>query len=227
MLTERDRELTSWIVRVGATRPVDLMLRFSVGRTVAYRRVKELVDAGLVVRHRLMHGDDGVLTATKAGLRFTESDHLMLASVSLASITHTLACASITALIERDLVGGALYTDREHRASEANMTKPLGSAVVGHTNTGQRRLHRPDMIVIRDFPVGGIEAIEVELAVKKRERVEDILRGYRRNPAVTKVRYYAPDNVAAVVRRASEATNTLDIVDVLALPDCIGERRLA
>jgi hypothetical protein len=152
VLTERDRALAAWIGRVGAARPSDVMLFLGLGRTVTYRRIKELVDNGLVERHRLMHGDDGVLTATKTGLRFAGIDHLMLASISLASIRHTLTCATVTALIERDLRSGVLLTDREHRASEARTGRTIGSAVIGHTNTGQQRLHKPDMVLVGDYP---------------------------------------------------------------------------
>jgi hypothetical protein len=190
------------------------MLRFGLGRTATYRRVKELVSHGLVERHRLIHADDGILTATKDGLRFARIDHLTLASISLASVSHTLACATVTASIERDLSGGGLLTEREHRATEARSGRPLGSAVVGHTRSGQRRLHQPDMVVIWDYPRGGLTAIEVELTVKRRERIDEILRGYRRNNLVTAVQYYAPATVAEVVQRATVQTGTTDLVSI-------------
>lgn len=214
MLTDRDRTLARWIGRVGATRPSDLMLRFGLGRTATYRRLKELVDHELVERHRLMHADEGILTATKAGLRFAGIEHLTLATVSLASVTHTLACATVTASIERDLSGGGLLTEREHRATEGRSGRPLGSAVIGHTSSGHRKLHQPDMVVIWDYPRGGLTAIEVELTVKRRERIAEILRGYRRNNLVTAVQYYAPASVADVVQKAAALTGTTDLVTI-------------
>jgi hypothetical protein len=155
------------------------MLRFGLGRTATYRRLKVLVDHGLVERRRLIHGDDGILTTTKDGLRFAGMDHLTLASISLASVSHTLACATVTASIEPNLSGGGLLTERQHRATEARSGRPLGSAVIGHTSSGQRKLHQPDMVVIWDYPRGGLTAIEVN----------------------------SPSSVASASRRSSAATD--------------------
>lgn len=55
MLTARDREIVKWIGRHGAVRTEHVMMRFSIGRTAAYRRLHELVDYGLVRRHRLLY----------------------------------------------------------------------------------------------------------------------------------------------------------------------------
>lgn len=68
MLTARDRELLHWLGRIGIARTSDLMVRFGIGRTVAYRRVKALVDYGLVERHHVLHADDGLLLVTVGGL---------------------------------------------------------------------------------------------------------------------------------------------------------------
>jgi len=64
VLTTRDREIVTWIGRQGVVRAEHVMTRFSIGRTAAYRRLHELVDYGLVRRHRLLYNDVGLLTAT-------------------------------------------------------------------------------------------------------------------------------------------------------------------
>ncbi len=64
MLTERDITIAEWIGRQGAVRAEHVMTRFAIGRTAAYRRLHELVDFGLVRRHRLLYNDGGLLTAT-------------------------------------------------------------------------------------------------------------------------------------------------------------------
>ena len=59
MLTQRDIAITEWVGRQGAVRAEHVMARFSIGRTVAYRRLHELVDFGCC-------GDTGSSTAMAA-----------------------------------------------------------------------------------------------------------------------------------------------------------------
>ena len=46
----------------------DVMARFGVGRTVGYRRLRALVDHGLVTRSRLLYGQPALYVATREGL---------------------------------------------------------------------------------------------------------------------------------------------------------------
>ena len=81
MLTERDMTIVKWIGRQGAVRAEHVMTRFSIGRTATHRRLHELVEFGLVRRHRLLYNDGGLLTATAEGLRCAGLDRLCLAMI--------------------------------------------------------------------------------------------------------------------------------------------------
>ena len=66
MVTERDRSVVAWVAVIGAVSAQDVMARFGVGRTVAYRRLGRLVDYGLLARvaaglrpARVVHRDQG------------------------------------------------------------------------------------------------------------------------------------------------------------------------
>ena len=48
VVTDRDRSVVAWVAVIGAVSVVDVMARFGVGRTVAYRRLRALVDYGLL-----------------------------------------------------------------------------------------------------------------------------------------------------------------------------------
>lgn len=72
MLTKRDREIVRWIGRHGAVQAQHVMTRFSIGRTACYRRLHELVEFGLIRRHRLLYNDGGLLTATADGLQWAD-----------------------------------------------------------------------------------------------------------------------------------------------------------
>ena len=64
LLTARDRELVAWIGRFGAVEADQVMGWFGVGRTAAYRRLRACVDAELVPRVRVLHGEPGLYVAS-------------------------------------------------------------------------------------------------------------------------------------------------------------------
>jgi hypothetical protein len=68
-MTNRDRELVGWVARFGAASTEDVLARFGLGRTAGCRRIRACVDAGLVDRVRLLHGEPGLLVITRRGLR--------------------------------------------------------------------------------------------------------------------------------------------------------------
>ena len=114
-----------------------------MGRTAAYRRLAELVDYGLLRRHRVLYNEGGLLTATAEGLRAAGLQQLRPVRIVLAQVPHMLTSATLAAQLERRLGDQTLLTDREHRAAENAIGKPLGSAITGPLNDGLNRLHRP------------------------------------------------------------------------------------
>lgn len=205
-----------WIGRQGAVRAEHVMTRFSMGRTATYRRLHELVDFGLVRRHRLLYNDGGLLTATAEGLRCAGLDRLTLARISLAMVPHMIASAALAAELEPQLHGGTLLSDREHRAAENAAGEPIASAIIGIHQTGHQGLHRPDFALVRRDG-DEIVAIEVELTLKNRPRLERILRGYLRNQNVTKVRYHTSQPIADAVRRAARAVGADAVLELAPL----------
>jgi hypothetical protein len=217
MLTDRDMTITEWIGRQGAVRAEHVMTRFSIGRTVTYRRLHELVELGLVRRHRLLYNDGGLLTATADGLRCAGLDRLTPARLSLALVPHMIASAALAAELEPRLRDGTLFSDREHRAAEDAAGEPIASAIIGSHQNGHQGLHGPDFALVRRNGEE-IVAVEVELTLKNRTRLERILRGYLRNQNLTLVRYHAAPPIADAVRRAARAVGADAILELAPLP---------
>jgi hypothetical protein len=217
MLTERDMTIVEWIGRQGAARAEHVMSRFSIGRTATYRRLHELVDFGLVRRHRLLYNDGGLLTATSEGLRCVGLDRLTPARISLAPVPHMIASAALAAELEPHLRDGTLLSDREHRAAENAAGGPIASAIIDSRQNGHKGLHRPDFALVRRDG-GEIIAVEVELTLKNRTRLERILRGYLRNQNVTVVRYHTAPPIAEAIRRAAPAVGADAILELAGLP---------
>jgi hypothetical protein len=216
MLTERDMTIAEWIGRQGAVRAEHVMTRYSIGRTATYRRLHELVESGLVRRHRLLDNDGGLLTATAEGLRWTGLDRLAPARISLALVPHMVASAALAAELEPTLTAERLLSDREHRAAENAADEPIASAIVGKQSDGRPGLHRPDFALITR---GGqqVTAVEVELTLKNRTRLERILRGYLRNQNVKVVRYHAAPQIADAVTRAARTVGADGILELAPL----------
>jgi hypothetical protein len=212
MLTVRDGELVEWLGRLGAAGVEHVMARFGMGRTVAYRRLAACVQAGVIERARLVHGEPALYVATRLGLAYTGLSQLEVCRVSVASVSHWRACADVALQLAGE---GRVRSVRELRVAERDAGRPIASAIIGELPGGGAKLHRPDLVL--RAPDGSTIAVEVELAVKGATRLERILRGYAHNRQLTGVRYYASPQAARAVRRASRLARTTDLVEVRAL----------
>ncbi|HXV05118.1 MAG TPA: hypothetical protein VFP23_04370 [Solirubrobacterales bacterium] len=188
----RDRELIRYVGRHGAVSIEHVMAALRMGRTVAYRRVAVLIEAGFLARLSLLHAEPSLLCATRAGLRYAGLG-LSPAPVSPGSVDHYLRCASTAQLLAEEFGAERILMERELVMWERIEAKPIASA-----RLGERRLHRPDLAV---FDEAGTIAIEVELSAKAPRRLAAIMRGWRRASWVAGVRYYC---AAGAARRAVE-----------------------
>ena len=132
-------------------------------------------------------------------------------------LPHTIASAGLAALLEPELTDQTLLSDREHRAAERAAAQPLASAIMGSERRDQRGLHRPDLVLI-GASAEPIIAIEIELTLKTKARLERILRGYLRNRNLATVRYYALPRIANAVARAARATGADALLQLACLP---------
>jgi len=92
LITDRDTEIVRWVGVLGAAGAEDIMGRFGMGRTVAYRRLRILVHAGLVERVRLLHAQPALYVATREGLAFAGLPHVQPAAVGPVSVRHWTLC---------------------------------------------------------------------------------------------------------------------------------------
>ncbi len=213
MITDRDLELARWVGRVGVARTTDLAARFDMGRTAAYRRVKELVDQGLVERHRILHADDGLLMPTTRGLRAAGLESLRKPVVRLDQLEHAILVAQFIAHYEPRLRERVLLTERELIAAEAEAGNPIGSSIQ-RSHDGFPRFHRPDIVVGQKALQTDLVAIEIERSVKQKSRLDAILKGYLRNPNVAAVHYWATAPAAKAVQGAVKRVGVGELVTI-------------
>ena len=129
-----------------------------------------------------------------------------------------IASAALAAELEPQLDDETLLSDREHRAAENAAGEPIASAIIGSQRDGHGGLHRPDFALVAHVTVDDVIAVEVELTLKNRTRLERILRGYLRNQNVSVVRYHAAPPIVEAVRRAARAVGAEAIIELAPLP---------
>ena len=210
----REREIVSWIGRMGAVSVEHVRRRWEVGRSVAYALVARLVEAGLIERVATLPGDPTLLRATHDGLRYARLG-LAVAKVNPGQVDHWLACGDVAVWAEGQWGTDGLMSERELRFAELDSRRPIGSAVVGELPSGRELLHRPDLLVTDN---GSPVAIEVELTPKAPRRLEQLVRAWRRARHVDQVLYVVPSGpTERAVRRAIDRKAARERVEVLEL----------
>src|SRR3954452_15246558 len=103
------------------------MARFGVGRTVGYRRLRALVDHGLLSRVRLVYGQPALYVATVDGVACAGLGELAPARVNEASVRHWALCARLAVVLEqRERV--EVWGEPRLRAAERQGRRPGGPA---------------------------------------------------------------------------------------------------
>jgi hypothetical protein len=225
LVTERDRSVVAWAAVIGTVSTQDVMEQLGLGRTVGYRRLRVLVDQGLLERARLVHGQPALYVATREGIAWAGIPHLDPARVGLATTRHWAVCARLAVILGREHGGAELWGEPRLRAAELHAGRPIASAELGRLPDGRPRLRRPDLVMFP--PDTAPVAVEVELSVKAARRLEAICRAWARCRLVSEVRYYAPPHVARAVSRAVSVVHAHDVIRVVLIDDALNSKEVA
>ena len=175
-ITARDLEILKAINSFGFVDINYIIKRFNMHSTAAYRRLHQLVKNDLLIHQGLLHRQPGVYRGTKLSTEFSHDVLPPLKSVSLATYDHQLKVAHLS-LVLLEKSGGEFITQRHIRNQS-------GISAVG------QKSHKSDGTLV--LPNKRI-AIEVELTPKSRERLEKIIRHYRKELAYQEVWYFCGD----------------------------------
>lgn len=197
---DRDGEVLRWVNGFGFTSAEQIRTFMNIGSTAAYVRVKKLVEGGYLTRERIFHGQARIHKVTKKGVIASGDSVLPLGYVNLGTFRHDCKLVDLGLMLERE-TGGCFVPERRLRHDE-------GLSGIG--NQG----HVPDgyLYIGNDKPV----AIELELSVKSRARIESIIEGYGGNLGVKEVWYYT-DQIA-VERVLEKAARGFSFIKIKKLP---------
>jgi hypothetical protein len=210
-ISERDLEVLEFVARFG-TVPRDVVAKWAgTGRAVTAARERRLREAGLAEVLPGV-GDTGRLViCTRSGLRAVFRGELPVTRFSPGMVRHTAEVARVGIELERE--GATVLSEREILAAERIAGQRIYSASVS-----ERSFHRPDLVTVGEAG----EVIEVELTAKAPDRLNSILRAWRRavmDGKAARVRYFCAGASADSVRRSIERTRTSQVISVYELPD--------
>ena len=215
--SERDAQIVGWVGALGAAGAEHVMGRFQMGRSWAYARLERLSSDGLLEQRALLHRRPALYVASAAGLRWRGLGRLGVCRVRPGGFEHAWALAQSAVALHELLPEWRMLSEREIRAHERDERELLASARVGALTRDRPALHRPDLALID--PQGQVFAVEVELSVKARARLEAICTGWARARHLRHVYYLAAPAAAGAVLRAVHETRSQDRITVLALDD--------
>jgi hypothetical protein len=208
-ISKRDVEVLEFIARFGVVPRSAVATWAGTSRTVTLTRERRLREAGLIEVSPGVGGSGRLLICTKTGLRLAGRADLRLAQLSLQTIQHESAVASLAAGLER--AGDRTLSEREILAQERAAGERVFSA-----SLSRGRFHRADLLRV-DMPDMAPEAVEVELTTKGANRLDEILRAWRRAVAERRVRrvvYRCSSATRPFVERAVQRTRTATAITV-------------
>ncbi len=193
----------AWSTGLGAVTPQALAEREQVPIVTASERLDEAVRSGFMDRHSLLVNYPALYTVTAEGRRLARKhagagSHVSpkgsgVSRVGIKDMRHMIACAGVTAALERRYPDHRVIGERELRRDEHDAGRRLASVEIA--GAGRRRSHLPDIVV---WPPGTPEgpaplpvAVEVELTKKTREELLENLRAWAWCRTIEAVVYFA------------------------------------
>lgn len=188
-ITERDKEVLTWISRHSYVTVTQVEKLFGVSRQIAYRILRRLKDYGFL-KNDLVLRSLGLFYATEEGIEVAEIDLNPIQKVgNLSEIRHELMIVDLEVeLLIQDKVQGVTsewITTREIKRERYKNAEKIQSENLKHGKLvkGQKD-DIPDAYYTRD---GLRAAIEVELSRKHKERIKEKLKTYDTEIAANRI----------------------------------------
>jgi hypothetical protein len=123
------------------------MAGFGLGRTVGHRLLRALVEAGLLGRWRLVHGQPTLFVATREGIAWAGMPQVDPARVGVSTTPHWALCGRLAVILQRESRGVEVWGEPRLRAAELEAGRAVASAHFGHLPGGRSRLRRRDLVL--------------------------------------------------------------------------------
>lgn len=193
-LTERDVEIMRFINEFGFCEITQIEKMFDLRKPRSYQIMQRLVSEKLVMHERVFHGRHGIFYLSKLGAG--HFDLPVMTNIPIATYDHQLA------IIDMYFKLIHLYPEAqwvsERRLKQDRFAKGIGS--IGHVADG--------LLV---FPDEKQIAIEVELTMKGKLRLEKIFRAYVSQFEIKEVWYFCAPEIVLKMQKAAEKRSYIKI----------------
>ena len=206
---KRDAKVLQWVNGFGFASADQIKEFMGVGSTAAYVRIKKLVEGGYLTRERILHGQARIHKVTKKGVLASGDAVLPLSYVNLGTFRHDFMLVDLGLMLEKE-TGGSFMPDRRIRHNEGLS----GVGQLGHVADGYLHIGEENPI-----------AVELELSVKSRARIQSIIDGYGGNLAVKEVWYYTDNK--EVARAIEKSAKGFSFIKVRQIPAKMNNKSLA
>lgn len=196
MLTIRDMEILKFINEFGFFEMPQIEKRFNMKKPRSYQVMSRLIDAELVKHQRIFHGRHGVFYLSKRGADCTDLPPIK--GIPKDNYIHQLKIIDLYLLLRTRFPDFNWISERRIKHEEFMEV------------IGKKHSHLPDGIFI-DPDLGQI-AIEVELTMKSKKRLEDILWDYMLHKHIKEVWYYCASDVAEKVAKIADNMEQIKII---------------
>ena len=199
-LTERDMKILRFINEFGFCEMPQIEKRFGMKKPRCYQVIRRLIDAKLITHQRIFYGRHGVLYLTKQGAACTDLPPIK--GIAKDSYIHQLTVIDIHTILRERFIDSSWLSERRIRYEKFM------------DGIGKEGFHLPDAILID--PNFGQIAIEVELTMKSKKRLEDILWDYMLHKDIKEVWYYCAPDIVNKVAKIADKMKRISVIPLAA-----------
>lgn len=201
LITKRDEEILNFINEFGFCEIPQLETKFGFKKPRSYQIMQRLVKAGLVIHQRIFYGTHGIFYLTKTGAEYTDLPRIK--NIPKEIYEHQLAIIKVYfKLIEK--YPHAQWICERRIKREKFMADGI--------RAGKRRHHLADGMLV--FPDNEQIAVEVELSMKSKKRLKEIILGYWMHKDIREVWYFCSPAVAAKVSKIADGWDHIKVFDL-------------
>lgn len=193
-MTKRDIEILEFINEFWFCEITQIEKKFDLKKPRSYQIMQRLVREKLVIHEKVFHGRNGIYYLSKQGASYF--DLPAMSNVPIAIYDHQLAIIDVHFKLMH------LYPDAqwisERRLKRERFAKGIG--MLGHISDG--------LLV---FPDDRQIAIEVELTMKGKLRLEKIFKAYASQLEIKEIWYFCSPEVLPKMRKAAEKRSYIKV----------------
>ncbi len=186
-LIQRDLEIMRFINEFGFCEITQIEKRFGLKKPRSYQIMQRLVNEKLVIHKKIFHGRNGIFYLSKQGA--THTDLPAIINVPIAVYDHQLAIIELFFKLRHQYPEAEWISERKMKHDK--FSKGIGKII-----------HIADGMLL--FPDNTQIAIEVELTMKSKHRLEQIFKAYVGQFDIKEVWYFCSEDVLPKLQKMAQ-----------------------